>query len=80
MSKFSGDDVMFAKLGRTRCSTRSQKDRLRNICKLRGETNERQKVSQLWTITCSLRFHIVTAVCESNGTSPVRKYRYVCGT
>ncbi|KAJ8582562.1 hypothetical protein M405DRAFT_830450 [Rhizopogon salebrosus TDB-379] len=37
----------------------SQKDRLRNICELRGETNERQKVSQLWTITCSLRFHIV---------------------
>jgi hypothetical protein len=37
----------------------SQKDRLRNIGGLRGETNERQKVSQLWTITCSLRFHIV---------------------
>ncbi|KAJ8585363.1 hypothetical protein M405DRAFT_825216 [Rhizopogon salebrosus TDB-379] len=38
---------------------RSQKDRLRNICELGGQTNERQKVSLLWTMTCSLRFHIV---------------------
>jgi hypothetical protein len=37
----------------------SQKDRVRNICELKGETNERQRVSQLWTIAYSLCFHIV---------------------